>query len=131
MENARGRLADRVGHLTVLVVGYALGSATAVLTELAFWWGVDDVAWLAGIFLIAGLYVAVQEALEATVTAEMVQAETMTLSLGALGTVNGVTKFLSSASVGVVWTAVSPTFAFALAAGFMLAGTLAILRLRG
>lgn len=126
-----GRLADRVGHLTVLVVGYALGSATAVLTALAFWWGVDDVAWLAGIFLIAGLYVAVQEALEATVTAEMVQAETMTLSLGALGTVNGVAKFLSSASVGVVWTAVSPTFAFALAAGFMLAGTLAILRVRG
>ncbi|WP_445623227.1 hypothetical protein [Lactiplantibacillus plantarum] len=36
----------------------------------------------------------------------------------------------SSATVGVVWTAVSPVLAFALAATFMLAGTLAILRVR-
>ena len=34
------------------------------------------------------------------------------------------------ATVGVVWTAVSPVVAFALAAGFMLAGTLAITRVR-
>ena len=125
-----GWLADRVGHLPVLVAGYALGAATAVLTALAFWWKVDGVALLAGIFCIAGLYVAVQEALESTVTAELAQADTITLSIGALGTVNGAAKFLSSASVGVVWTAVSPSFAFALAAGFMLAGTLAILRVR-
>jgi len=126
-----GWLADRVGHLPVLVAGYAMGAATAVLTALAFWWSVDNVAWLAAIFLIAGLYVAVQEALESTVTADMVQAETLTISIGVLGTVNGAAKFLSSASVGVVWTAISPTFAFAVAASFMLAGTLAILRVRG
>ncbi len=125
-----GWLADRFGHLPVLVAGYALGVATAGLTALAFWAGVENVFWLTGIFFIAGLYVAVQEALESTVTAEMVQADTMTLSIGALGTVNGAAKFISSASVGVVWTAVSPTFAFALAAGFMLAGTLAILGVR-
>ena len=125
-----GWLADRVGHLSVLMAGYALGAATAVLTALAFWWGMDSMAWLAGIFFIAGLYVTVQDALEYTVTAEMVQPDTITLSIGALGTVNGAAKFLSSASVGVVWTAVSPEFAFALAAGFMLAGTLAILRVR-
>lgn len=123
-----GWLADRIGHLPVLVAGYALGATTAVLTALAFWWSVDSVAWLAGIFFIAGLYVAVQEALESTVTAEMVQPDTVTLSIGALGAVNGAAKFISSTTVGVVWTVVSPTFAFALAAGFMLAGTLAILR---
>jgi len=125
-----GWLADRVGHLPVLVAGYGLGVATAVLTALAFWSDLDSVALLAGIFCIAGLYVAVQEALESTVTAEMVPAETMTMSMGALGTVNGTAKFLSSATVGVVWTAVSPVLAFALAATFMLAGTLAILRVR-
>lgn len=69
---------------------------------------VDNVVVLAGIFFVAGLYVAVQEALESTVTAEMVQAETMTMSIGVLGTVNGTAKFVSSAAVGVVWTAVSP-----------------------
>jgi len=125
-----GWLADRVGHLPVLVAGYALGAATAVLTALAFWLGVESVPYLAGIFFIAGLYVAVQDTLESTVTAEMVQPDTITLSIGTLGTVNGATKFLSSASIGVVWTAVSPVFAFALAAGFMLAGTLTILRVR-
>ena len=112
----------------MLVAGYALGIATAALTSLAFWTGLHDVALLVAIFAIAGLYVAVQEALEATVTADMVPAGTMTLSMGALGTVNGTAKFLSSATVGVVWTAVSPVFAFALAAAFMSAGTHALLR---
>ncbi|SEG00764.1 MFS transporter [Nitrosomonas ureae] len=125
-----GWLADRVGHLPVLIIGYFLGAATAVSTALAFWFAVDSIVALASIFFVAGLYVAVQEALESTVTAEMVQAETMTMSIGALGTVNGVAKFISSATVGVVWTAVSPEFAFALAAGFMLAGIFAILQVR-
>ncbi|MBL8497771.1 MFS transporter [Nitrosomonas sp. JL21] len=126
-----GWLADRIGHLPILVAGYFLGAVTAVSTALAFWFAVDSIEVLAGIFFIAGLYVAVQEALESTVTADIVRAETMTMSIGALGTVNGTTKFLSSAAVGVIWTMVSPELAFALAAGFMLAGTLLILRVRG
>ncbi len=125
-----GWLADRCGHLPVLLAGYALGATTAMLTALAFWWAVDSVVLLAGVFLVAGLYVAVQEALESTVTAGMVPSETLTMSIGALGTVNGVAKFMSSATVGVVWTLVSPALAFALAAAVMLAGTLAMLRVR-
>ncbi|MHB8116704.1 MAG: MFS transporter [Acidithiobacillus ferrivorans] len=125
-----GVMADRIGHLSILIAGYVLGALTAVLTALAFWFGVDNIALLAGIFFIAGLYVAVQEALEATVTAEMVQPETLAISYGALGTVNGATQFVSSAIVGVVWTTVSPVLGFALAAGMMVAGTLALLRVR-
>ncbi|KZB53136.1 MFS transporter permease, partial [Salmonella enterica subsp. enterica serovar Schwarzengrund] len=64
-----GVLADRVGHLPVLIAGYVLGTLTAVLTALAFWLGIASVPLLAGVFFIAGLYVAVQEALESTVTA--------------------------------------------------------------
>lgn len=126
-----GWLADHIGHLPVLVAGYFLGAATAMSAALAFWFAVDSIVALTGIFFLAGLYMAVQEALESTVTANMVQAETMTMGIGALGTVNGVAKFISSATVGVVWTAVSPEVAFTLAAGFMLAGTLLILRVRG
>jgi len=81
-----------------------------------------------GHFLHRRAVCAVQEALESTVTADMVEADTLTMSIGALGTVNGVAKFVSSATVGVVWTAVSPVVAFALAAGFMLAGILALRR---
>lgn len=126
-----GLAADRVGHLPVLIAGYVLGVLTAALTALAFWAGTDSVPLLAGIFFVAGLYVAVQEALESTVTAGMVTPDTLTTSYGALGTVNGAAKFISSAAVGVVWTAVSPEIGFGLAAALMAAGTLALLRVRG
>jgi MFS family permease len=57
-----GVIADRLGHLPVLVSGYVLGVLTAALTALAFWFGIDSVVLLGGIFFIAGLYIAVQEA---------------------------------------------------------------------
>ncbi len=81
---------------------------------------------MAVIFFIAGLYVAVQEALESTVTAEMVSTDTLAISIGALGTVNGTTKFVSSGLVGVLWTAVSPVFGFGLAVLLMATGTIAL-----
>lgn len=125
-----GVVADRIGHLPVLVAGYVLGASTAILTTLAFWFRVDSIAVLAGIFFVAGLYVAVQEALESTVTAEMVQPDTLTMSYGALGTVNGAAKFASSATVGVIWTAISPVVGFGVAAALMAIGTVALLRVK-
>lgn len=119
-----GVLADRFGSLPMLVIGYGLGTLTAMLTVLAFWVEVDGLAILVVIFISASLYVAVQEALESTVTADMVSADTLALSYGALGTVNGTTKLISSSAVGVLWTAVSPVVAFTVAALLMLAGTL-------
>ncbi|MBI2480428.1 MAG: MFS transporter, partial [Planctomycetia bacterium] len=58
-----GVLADRFGSLLVLVVGYTLGATTALLTALAFFFNIESVVLLAAIFLIGGLYMAVQEAL--------------------------------------------------------------------
>lgn len=125
-----GALADRVGHRPVLVAGYALGALTALLMAVAVARQVHSVALLAGVFVVAGLYTAVQEALESTVTASMVPADRLSTSYGALGTVNGVAKFVSSAAVGLAWSLHSPAAGFALAAGLMLAGTLAMLRAR-
>lgn len=125
-----GVIADCIGHMPVLIAGYMLGALTAILTALAFWYTIDNLVLLGVIFSIAGLYMAVQEALESTVTAEMVQPETLTMSYGALGTVNGTAKFVSSATVGLVWTAVSPVLAFGLAAVLMIAGTLVLIRVR-
>ena len=45
---------------------------------------------------------AVQEALESTVTADMVSQEMLAMGYGALGTVNGTSKFVSSTVVGVL-----------------------------
>lgn len=121
-----GAVADRIGHLPVLIAGYMLGALTAALTALAFWLQAESLPALGGIFFVAGLYVAVQETLESTVTAGMVRSDTLAISYGALGTVNGVTRFISSAIVGIVWSALSPASGFALAAGLMAAGTLAL-----
>ena len=76
----------------------------------------------------ARLSVAVQEALESTVTADMVSVDALATSYGALGTVNGLSKFAPSTVVGVLWTVVSPAFGFGLAAMLMGAGTVALMR---
>lgn len=123
-----GVLADRFGHLSTLVFGYALGVSTAALTALAFIFHSESIMLLGAVFFVAGLYMAVQEALETTVTAEMVNHDTLAMSIGALGTVNGVAKFFSSTMVGVLWTVVSPGFGFGLAALLMAAGTLVLSR---
>jgi len=125
-----GALADRVGPHPVLLAGYALGALTAALAAAAFWWRADSLWLLGGLFAVAGLYVAVQEALESTITAEMVGTETLTLGIGALGTVNGIAKLVSSAAVGLLWTAVSPVLGFGVAALAMATGTFALAWLR-
>jgi MFS family permease len=124
-----GAMADRFGSRPVLLTGFALGALTAALAAAAFWWRVDSVWLLAGLFGVAGLYVAVQDALESTVTAEMVGMEALNIGIGALGTVNGAAKFVSSAAVGLVWSAVSPVLGFGIAALFMAGGTVALARL--
>lgn len=123
-----GVAADRLGARRLLRVGYLLGVATAALTAAGFALGSGSLALLAGVFCLAGLCAAVQETLEPTVTAEFVAAPTRGLAFGALGAVNGGAKFVSSAAVGVLWTAVSPVFAFGLAATLMLGGTLLLSR---
>jgi MFS family permease len=123
-----GMLADRYGSLPVLIVGYLLGVLTAFITAMAFWFGIDSFLPLGAVFFIAGLYMAVQEALESTVTAGMVSGDMLAMSFGALGTVNGTSKFVSSSLVGALWTVVSPVFGFGLAALLMAAGTMALLR---
>jgi MFS family permease len=125
-----GVFADRYGARRVLVVGYALGVLTAALTAMAFASNEGHLAMLAAIFFVAGLYAALQDALESTVTAEMVSADTLSTSYGALGTVNGAAKFVSSTAVGALWTAVSPVFGFGIAAILMAVGTVALARVR-
>jgi MFS family permease len=125
-----GVLADRHGALGVLVFGYVLGVLTAVLMALAFTLTAGHLVVLGAIFGIAGLYVAVQEALEASVTADLVRADMLGMSYGALGTVNGAAKFVSSTAVGLLWTLVSPVFSFGLAALLMAAGAGALVRVR-
>jgi hypothetical protein len=81
--------------------------------------------------LVAGLYTATQEALEPSVTASLVRAESLGTAYGALGTVNGTTKFISSSGVGLLWTLVSPELGFGVAAVLMGAGTMTLMLAQG
>lgn len=123
-----GALADRVGHQRVLLGGYALGGLTAVLMAVAFVLDVTNVAILAAVFVVAGIYVAIQEALEPSLAAEFVPTDTRSTGYGVLGAVNGVGKLLSSVTVGTLWTVVSPLAGFGAAAATMVAGTMALAR---
>ncbi|MEE4609321.1 MAG: MFS transporter [Desulfobacteraceae bacterium] len=125
-----GMLADRRGALPVLAIGYVLGTLTAVLTAAAFRFSLNGLPVLMAIFILAGFYMAVQETLEAVVTADLVDTEQLGMSYGSLGTVNGTAKLISSSMVGIVWTAVSPALGFGLAALLMVTGTLAMGRVK-
>lgn len=126
-----GALADRFGHRRLLIVGYLLGTGTAALTAITFAMPTSQhLPLLAAIFTLAGLYVAVEEALEATLTADYVPEAIRGVGYGVLGTVNGVGDFVSSAAVGFLWTAISPVLGFGLAAALMGIGTIAMARLR-
>lgn len=121
-----GVLADRFGHRRVLVVGYVLGAATAALMALAFALQLDSLMLLGLIFTLAGIYIAIEEALEATLTAGYVGENIRGIGYGALGSVNGIGDFVSSVAVGVLWTMVSPILGFGLAAFVMMLGALAM-----
>lgn len=121
-----GVLADQFGHRRVLVVGYILGMATAALMALAFALQLDSLMLLGLIFTLAGVYIAIEEALEATLTANYVGEDIRGMSYGALGSVNGIGDFVSSVAVGLLWTMVSPVLGFGLAAFVMALGALAM-----
>lgn len=125
-----GALADRFGHRRLLVIGYGMGVSVAALTAVAFAVQAHSLVLLIIIFILAGLYVAVQEALEASLTAEYVTAPIRGTSYGILASVNGIGDLISSAVVGFVWTAVSPVVAFGCAAMTMGIGTIVLSRLR-
>lgn len=121
-----GTLADRIGSLRVLRIGYALGAVMAALVAVAFMTSSESLPLLGLIFVVAGVYVAVQEAVEPSLTADLVAPEIRGTAYGALGVVNGVGKLISSTMVGLVWTAASPATAFGMAAAIMGLGTVGL-----
>jgi len=122
-----GWLSDRVRHRKfVLAAGYALAGLTAILLCTA----TQSFALLAVIFALAGLYIGTEEALEDSLTAEIVHREQHGMAFGTLAAVNAVGDFVSSLLVGALWSAFSVQTAFAASAVLFFAGSILILRLR-
>jgi MFS family permease len=122
-----GWLSDHVpSRKAVLAAGYALAGFTALLLCT----GTSSLSLLALIFVLAGLYVGTEEALEDSLSAELVPKEHHGMAFGTLAAVNAVGDFVSSLLVGFLWSAFNVQTAFTASAILFFAGALLILRLR-
>jgi MFS family permease len=124
---ASGWLSDHVPHRrAVLAGGYGLGVVTALLLCT----GSHSPWMLGGIFVLAGLYIGTEEALEDSVAAEIVPREQHGMAFGTLAAVNAVGDFLSSLLVGALWSAFGVGAAFGASAVLFLVGAFLVLRHR-
>jgi len=122
-----GWLSDHVPHRKfVLAAGYALAGVTAIMLCT----GTHSLWLLAVIFILAGLYVGTEEALEDSLSAELVPREQHGMAFGTLAAVNAVGDFVSSLLVGFLWSAFNVQTAFTASAILFFAGALLIFRLR-
>jgi MFS family permease len=119
-----GWLADHFKKHFVLASGYALAAVMALLIVIA-----PMNVWTLGIvFVLSGIYVAVEETLEDSFCAELVGEEHHGMAFGVLATVNGAGDFLSSIVVGVLWTSFGTAAAFGYSAVLFALGALLVLR---
>jgi len=119
-----GWLADRFKKPFVLSTGYALAAVMAILVivlPVTIWTFVL-------IFVFGGIYIGVEETLEDSLCAELVDEEHHGMAFGLLATVNGIGDLISSIVVGLLWTAFGTSVAFAYSAALFILGSLLVLR---
>lgn len=117
-----GWLADRFPKNRLLAIGYALAAlmALGIMALPAGLWTMTL------IFVLGGIQVAVEETLEDSFCAELVDEAHHGMAFGLLATVNGVGDFISSAAVGALWSAFGTTVAFGYSAVLFIAGALLV-----
>ena len=120
-----GALGDRWHKRKLLAIGYGL----AVLMNIGFLFSPANYIFLAGLFILGGLFIAVEDALEKAIAAEMVPEEIQATGFGVLATLNGLGDFVSSTVVSLLWTAVSPQAGFGFAALVCFSGAVMMWRL--
>lgn len=119
-----GWLADNFKKPLVLSAGYALAAIMAVFIIV-----LPATIWtFVLIFVLGGIYVGIEETLEDSLCAELVNEEQHGMAFGVLATVNGIGDFLSSIVVGLLWTGFGTTVAFTYSAVLFALGALLVLR---
>ncbi|HZF27330.1 MAG TPA: MFS transporter [Steroidobacteraceae bacterium] len=119
-----GVLADRYRKGRVLASGYLLAALMAVaivVLPLNVWT-------LAAIFALGGIYVAIEETLEDSCCAELVDETQHGMAFGTLATLNGIGDVVSSIVVGILWTSYGTSLAFSYCALLFVLGSAMILR---
>jgi MFS family permease len=119
-----GALGDRVDKRGLLAFGYAAAAAMNV----GFIFLPGNLGSLALLFVLAGIAIAIHDAVEKAAAADVLPSEIRGTGYGVLAAANGVGDFVSSAVVGVLWSVVNPSAGFIYAAVLTGAGSLVIWR---
>ena len=82
---------------------------------------------LALLFVLAGVYVGIVDAMQRALAADLLPIEQRAIGYGALATANSVGDLLSSIIVGMLWAHVSIAAGFGYAAALSLAGAFLLL----
>ena len=122
-----GVVADRFGKKTILAFGYLLTGISVV----GFIFNTGNLAYLGLFFILAGVAIAITDALERTVAADLLPENLRGTGYGTLATVNGVGDFVSSSLVGFLWSAVSPLAGFGYSAVLTISGAGVLFSMRG
>lgn len=117
-----GVLGDKIGKRVVLVAGYLLSALTCLATAYLS----TNLLNMTVIFAAAGLFTAVTDTIEGACAADLLASEVRGTGFGMLHTVNGIGDLVSSAIVGVLWVAISPTIAFQYSAVLSALGAFAL-----
>jgi MFS family permease len=115
-----GHWLDRAGPRIVFATGAAVYVAAYALFALPF----HSWSLLLGAFLLAGSGIGFAETAESALMARLLPGPLRGSGFGLLGGVQSLGDFASSAVVGLLWAAVSPTVGFLYAAGWMLVSIL-------
>ncbi len=121
-----GWLADRFDKTRLLAGGYLLAALMAgcvIVLPAGVWTFV-------AVFVLGGIYVAVEETLEDSLCAQLVGERHHGMAFGTLATVNGVGDMISSATVGFLWATLGTAVAFGFSGLLFIAGAAVILTLR-
>jgi MFS family permease len=113
-----GALADKFGKGRFLIAAYALAALMNLVLALA----APSIATLLLVFILAGAGYALQQSLERATAADLAPIEVRSTGFGVLSAVNGVGDLVSSAVVGILWTAFSPAVGFSYALVMTVAG---------
>jgi len=122
-----GVLADRFGKRKILVFGYLLTG----LSSVGFIFTIGNIFYLGLLFVVAGIAIAITDAMERTVAADLLPENLRGTGYGTLATVNGIGDFASSSVVGLLWTAISPLAGFGYGAVLCTLGAVLLVATRG
>ena len=121
-----GWLGDRLSKKWLLCCGYVLAAAMSfcIIALPASLWS------FVLIFVLGGTNVALEETLEDSLCAQLVNPPQHGMAFGVLATVNGVGDFCSSLVVGVLWTTAGIPAAFSYSLALALLGAVLVATIR-